>query len=123
MTSTATPHPAHFRALARQAVGVPGALRGVDAEAAWERDVQVLDLSLGGACLELSEPLPEGEAVELVIDTPKLWDPLTVPGAVRWTRAVPDAEGHRLLVGLRFEHVSGGSVRALTQLLEAEAFG
>jgi len=115
--------PAHFRALARQTVSLPGALRASDAHVTWNRDVRVVDLGLGGACVEATDSAATGTSVELVIDTPHLWDPLTLSGSVVWSRRLPDPEGGGVLIGVRFEHATGGSVRTLTELLEAEAFG
>src|SRR6478736_5409976 len=117
------PSPAHFRALSRQSVSLPGALRATDAHISWNRDVRVVDLGLGRACVEASDAAAAGTAVELVIDTPHLWDPLTLSGAVAWSRRLPDPEGGGALIGVRFEHTTGSSVRMLTELLEAEAFG
>lgn len=116
--------PTHFRALSRQPVSLPGALRCAAAEHAdWNHEARVVDLGLGGACVEVSEPVPAGTAVELVIETPHLWDPLTLLGAVMWARTLPDPEGGSSMVGVRFAHETGATVRALTALLEAEAFG
>lgn len=117
------PSAAHFRALSRQSVNLPGALRAADAQIAWNRDVRVVDLGLGGACVEASDAAAAGTHVELVIDTPHLWDPLTLSGAVVWSRRLPDPEGGGAVIGVRFEHTSGSTVRTLTELLEAEAFG
>ena len=114
---------AHFRALSRQSVSLPGALRASDAQVSWNRDVRVVDLGLGGACVEASESAAAGTSVELVIDTPHLWDPLTLSGEVVWSRHVPDPEGGGAMIGVKFEHATGGVVRTLTALLEAEAFG
>jgi len=112
---------AHFRALSRQTVSLPGALRAHDS--AWNRDVRIVDLGLGGACVEVSDTVTTGSVVDLVIDTPHLWDPLTLSGAVAWSRSVADPEGAGSMLGVRFEHETGSSVRTLTELLEAEAFG
>ena len=121
--SSIEPSPAHFRALSRHSVSLPGALRASDAHVTWNRDVRVVDLGLGGACVEASDSAAAGTSVELVIDTPHLWDPLTLSGAVVWSRRLPDPEGGGALIGVRFEHPTGSSVRTLTELLEAEAFG
>jgi hypothetical protein len=121
--SSLEPPPAHFRALSRQSVSLPGALRASDSDVGWNRDVRIVDLGLGGACVEASDSAAAGTIVELVIDTPHLWDPLTLIGAVAWSRRLPDPEGGGALIGVRFEHATGNSVRALTALLEAEAFG
>jgi len=113
----------HFRSLARQAVSLPGALRGSGPDQVWNRDVRVVDLGLGGACVEISDAVPPGTSVELVLDTPHLWDPLELSGAVAWARTLPELGGGGVLLGVRFQHAGGGVVRALTELLEAEAFG
>ena len=121
--SLTEPAAAHFRALARQSVSLPGALRASDEHQTWNRDVRIVDLGLGGACVEASDSAATGTSVELVIDTPHLWDPLTLSGAVVWSRRLPDPEGGCVMIGVRFEHDTGGIVRTLTELLEAEAFG
>src|SRR5450432_3158170 len=115
--SDSTPH-THFRAMSRHVVSLLGALRAD--ELVWNRDVRVLDLGLGGACVEASDSIPAGTPVELVIETPHLWDPLTLVGAVAWERTLADSEGGGAHLGVRFDHTSGGSVRTLTELLEAE---
>ena len=112
----------HFRALARQAVNMPGALQATQPDAGFRHDVRVVDLGLGGARVEASAGVPEGTPVELVIDTPHLWDPLTLAGTVAWSHALPDPDGGGALVGVRFEHTTGSTVRTLTELLEAEGF-
>jgi Tfp pilus assembly protein PilZ len=114
-------HPAHFRAVSRQAVNLLGALRAH--EVVWSRDVRVLDLGLGGARVEASDAIEAGTVIELVIEAPHLWDPLTLSGSVAWAHTVAEGEGGRAQIGVRFDHESGGSVRLLTELLEAEAFG
>ena len=121
--SSIEPPATHFRALSRQSVSLPGALRASEAHVSWNRDVRLVDLGLGGACVEASDSAATGTSVELVIDTPHLWDPLTLTGAVVWSRRLPDPEGGGAMIGVRFEHASGGIVRTLTELLEAEAFG
>jgi PilZ domain len=129
MSRADSPNASHFRAGSRQAVSLAGALHGAgagadtDPGAAWSRDVRVVDLGLGGACIEASHSVAQGTAIELVLDTPHLWDPLTLGGVVAWTRNLPDPEGGGALLGVRFEHTSGTTVRTLTELLEAEAFG
>ncbi|HYP75257.1 MAG TPA: PilZ domain-containing protein [Polyangiaceae bacterium] len=114
---------AHFRAWARQAVSLPGALRAAEAHVTWNRDVRIVDLGLGGACVEASDSPAAGTPVELVIDTPHLWDPLTLSGAVVWSRRLADPQGGGALIGVCFSHATGSSARTLTELLEAEAFG
>ena len=111
----------HFRAVSRQAVNLLGALRA--SEVLWSRDVRVVDLGLGGARVEAPDAIEAGTSIELVIEAPHLWDPLTLNGAVAWARTVAQSEGGGAQLGVRFDHETGGSVRTLTELLEAEAFG
>jgi hypothetical protein len=110
----------HFRALARRAVG--GAARVVvlgDSSAA-ELPARVVDLGLGGACLELPRLIPEGAGVRVSLEAPHLWEPLLVTGQVAWSQPVETRSAAR--VGIRFETASGATLRALVELLEAEAF-
>ncbi|MEO6598307.1 MAG: PilZ domain-containing protein [Polyangiaceae bacterium] len=127
MTRIDSANSSHFRAGSRHAVSLAGALHGAGANTdpgvPWSRDVRVVDLGLGGACIEASDSVAQGTDVELVLDTPHLWDPLTLGGVVAWTRKLPDPEGGGALIGVRFEHSTGGTIRTLTELLEAEAFG
>jgi hypothetical protein len=111
----------HFRAVSRQSVNLLGALRA--SEVVWSRDVRVVDLGLGGARVEAPDAIEAGTSIELVIEAPHLWDPLTLNGAVAWARNVAESEGGGAQIGVRFDHETGGSVRTLTELLEAEAFG
>jgi hypothetical protein len=117
--SPPTPPLTHFRALSRHLVSLSGSLS--DPGASWSRTAQVVDLGLGGACLELLDAPPPGEAVELAIEAPHLWDPLTLRGEIAWTRAATSTDAAR--AGIRFAHGSSASLRALTELLEAGAFG
>lgn len=120
MNSADLENSTHFRAQARKPVSLIGALRPAALDVVWNRDVRVLDLGLGGACIEMSNSVPAGTAVELVLETPHLWDPLTLSGTVAWELALEEG-GARL--GVRFGHAQSRSARALTELLEAEAFG
>jgi Tfp pilus assembly protein PilZ len=111
----------HFRAVSRQTVNLLGALRA--SEVVWNRDVRVIDLGLGGARVEAPDAIEAGTSIELVIETPHLWDALTLNGAVAWTRPLTESEGGGAQLGVRFDLETGGAVRTLTELLEAEAFG
>ncbi len=120
MTSSDSANHTHFRAGSRKPVSLAGAIRA--SEVSWNRDVRVVDLGLGGARVEAPETIEAGTEIELVIETPHLWDPLTLSGAVAWARALPSNEGGGAHIGVRFQHEHGASVRTLTELLEAEAF-
>jgi len=121
MSTSDSANHTHFRAVSRQAVNLLGALRAT--ELVWNRDVRIVDLGIGGARVEAPEAIDAGTPIELVIETPNLWDPLTLNGAVAWARPLAEGHGGGAQIGVRFDHESGGSVRTLTELLEAEAFG
>ncbi len=109
----------HFRALARRPVHLAATL--IAGGGAWQRPARVIDLGLGGACLLLTEVVPVGSPVALVMDAPHLWDPLEIDGSVAWVGEQPGADAFCL--GLRFAPRSGALLRTLTELLEAAAFG
>lgn len=109
----------HFRALARRPVNLAATL--VAGGGSWNRPARVLDLGLGGACVLVADAVPIGSPVALVMDAPHLWDPLRIDGAVAWQGDQPGGQGR--LLGLRFSPRSGAVLRALTELLEAAAFG
>ncbi|MFZ5893659.1 MAG: PilZ domain-containing protein [Myxococcota bacterium] len=108
----------HFRALARRSVNL--ATTVVAGGGSWQRNGRIVELGLGGARIALSDTIPVGSPVALVIDAPHLWDPLQVDGAVAW--ASEPSNGGSALLGVRFRPTSGVLLRALTELLEAAAF-
>lgn len=86
----------------------------------WQRTARIIDLGLGGARVALSDTVPVGSPVALVIDAPHLWDPLHVDGAVCWVNEA--VNGGTALLGVRFRPSSGALLRTLSELLEAAAF-
>ena len=78
----------------------------------------VVDLGLGGACLELSEPLSDGQRVCIQLLAPNLWEPLLVDAQVAWQRAI----GAATRVGVRFEHYSGATLLALVDLIATHEY-
>lgn len=87
----------------------------------WSSSALVVDLALGGACVELDHA-PElrlDGVVALVVHAPSLWDPLALRARVAWIRR--DGEVKTRL-GLRFEHLEQGGLYALFQLLGAQSF-
>jgi hypothetical protein len=117
MSELPAPAPApHFRALARRVVNLPATVENRDGT--WPRTARIMDLGLGGACMELLEVVPPGTPVRLLIEAPHLWDPLALDAEIAWLRVV---EGGAV-AGVRFEHHSGTTLRTLTELLEAEAY-
>jgi hypothetical protein len=110
----------HFRSLARRSIDLRATLR---ADGGIELPARLVDLGLGGACVELSGAAGgrlSGDRVELEVMAPHLWDPLRLDGRIVWNRDLPEARTRR--IGLRFEHQSGSVLRALVELLGAEGF-
>jgi hypothetical protein len=106
----------HFRAFARRPVGLSAIISRGDGT--WKRPARLLDLGLGGTCLEMLEAVPNGTAISLSVEAPHLWDPLFLQGEVVWLRSGDGVAR----VGVRFYHRSGRTLRALTELLETEAY-
>lgn len=88
---------------------------------AFQRPARVIDLGLGGARLLVSEIIPPSTPLSLLIDAPHLWAPLEVEAKVAWTSHDPATSD--VLLGVSFQHRSGRTLRLLTALLEAAAFG
>ena len=103
----------HFRAFARRAVNLPATL-GTLADG--PRPARLVDLGLGGACVELRAPLKIGLAVTLEVTAPNLWDPLIVPAKVAWSRSGADGA---TLAGVAFDHAGKSALPALVELLAA----
>ena len=84
-------------------------------QAGWQRDADVIDLGLGGACLALDEFLAEGDPISISFVAPTLWDPLLLRAKVAWVRpATPRAPAR---AGIAFEHKSAAAVLALFELV------
>jgi len=86
----------------------------------WDLPARVTDLGLGGARVVVAQPLPAGTSVELRVDAPQLWQPLTLPGRVAWSRAVTEEQAE---LGLRFEHDSAEALIVLVELVNPSDFG
>ena len=104
---------ARFRAHARRKVRLRGVLS--HAVAGWQRDAEIADLGLGGACVKLSETLAVGDRVTLLLVAPTLWDPLAIPGRVAWVGPPTRLEPAR--AGVAFEPTDAGSIFALFELM------
>jgi len=109
----------HFRAHARRSIRLEAVVS--DESQHWSSAALVVDLALGGACVELdrARELRLDTAVVLVVHAPSLWDPLSLRARVAWIRRVGDAKAR---LGLRFEHVEQGGLYALFQLLGAQSY-
>lgn len=74
-----------------------------------------VNLSAGGACLQVRRPLGEGEIVHLAFELPLDETAVSVSGRVIWcTRAAERSEGGRFCeLGVRFEDADAGLVERL----------
>lgn len=104
--------------MARRPVSLPA--RIASERSTTVRAARLVDLGLGGAGVELTEPIKDGESVQILIDAPHLWDPLELEAKVAWTRVGEGKAPNR--AGVRFERVNGKTLRLLAELLEAEAY-
>lgn len=77
--------------------------------------VRIVDLGLGGARIALPGELSAGLSVRLEVDTPDRWEPLVLDARVAWIRGQE--------AGLAFEHTSGGTVRALVDVISQHGYG
>lgn len=73
----------YFRAFERRACSLPARLYafGGTPEAA-----RLLNLCLGGACVDSPMRPEDGMLVRLEIDAPNLWKPLVLPARVAWVQ-------------------------------------
>jgi hypothetical protein len=113
-----SPRGPHFRAHARRLVRLKATVS--HPRAGWERDADVFDIGLGGACISASEPLAEGDRVSVAFVAPSLWDPLLIPARVAWYRAGRGIEPAR--AGVAFDHVDHAAIMALFELVGTLAF-
>jgi hypothetical protein len=104
-----------FRAHARRKVRLRGVLW--HPRAGWQREAEVANLGLGGACVRLMETLIVGDKVTLSLVTPTLWDPLGVPGRIAWVGPATRLEPGR--AGVAFEPTDAAAVFALFEMLGA----
>jgi hypothetical protein len=84
-----------------------------------DADARLLNVGLGGACVDVPGAVAVGTELTLHVTTPVLWDPLVVRGKVVW--ADDRKDGHCRL-GLRFDHERSRVIRALLELLSADGY-
>jgi hypothetical protein len=119
MNPPAAPTTPHFRAYARRPVSLQAT--AVAGGGSWRHPARLVDLGLGGACVELAESVPVGSPVALIIDAPHLWDPLEIHAVVAWVGQAPS--GGAAYLGVKFQGSGGALLRTLAELLEAAAYG
>jgi hypothetical protein len=103
----------HFRSIARRPVSLRASVTTDTGEVGIA--AQVVDLGLGGACLQVREPFAQGQRVCIQLAAPNLWNPLLVHGQVAWQRSISGGASTR--VGIRFEHQCGATLLALVDLI------
>jgi hypothetical protein len=82
--------------------------------------IRIVNLGLGGACIETAEPIEIGVSCALEIMAPTLWDPLVLRGRVVWTRK--NEKGAASRAGLSFVHDDPARTLALFELLGAHDY-
>ena len=112
------PDGAHFRRTARQPVELSVRFRKDAEDAALEHSGKLLDLGLGGAQVRSSRAPRVGTRMRLTLSAPSAWDPLELPGEVRWVE--PNADGATF--GLAFDGLSRAQAGALHELLSISGF-
>lgn len=108
---------AHFRAHERRPVRLSATLRREDGSLL---GALVVDLSLGGAGVELREALPIGTALLVELTSPTLWDPLPMRGTVVWSQPGMGRDPSR--AGVRFVTEDSPNLFALFEVLAAHAY-
>lgn len=108
----------HFRAHGRREIDLPATLR--HRAGSWRKRARVVNLSLGGACLETREPVEPGIRITVELLVPTLWDPLLLEGRVVWVRSFQ--ENDKVRMGIELQHQSTSPLFALVELLGAQAY-
>lgn len=118
MGADATSAPPHFRLHARKPVAIHAQVSHTSA--GWERSLRVLNLGLGGACLELLDDVASGEELRVSFITPDRWDPLVLRARVAWIARGEDGAVKR--GGIAFDHDDAESAVALMLLIASHDF-
>jgi len=79
----------HFRKSPRAAIELRVHFRRDEPGAVLEKVGRIADLGVGGAFVESERPPPVGTAIVLTVAAPSAWDPLELPGEVRWVSEGP----------------------------------
>lgn len=106
----------HFRRTARQPIDLSVQFRKDDEGARLELSGQLVDFGLGGVQIRCERPPPEGERLRIVLVSPSAWDPLDLPGQVRWV------DREQRTFGVEFNGLSATDASALYELLAVTKF-
>jgi hypothetical protein len=118
MASQESSRVGHFRAHARRKVNLHAQVS--HGAAGWERSLRVLDLALGGACVEVLDHVATGDRLEVSFVTPDRWDPLILRARVIW--ASPSRGAQLARAGLVFEHAEPSQALGLMTLLGSQDY-
>lgn len=95
-------------------------LRRQDERLTREVEAVTENLGFGGAFIRIEPPLAAEARVLVSIQSPTTWDPLVLPGEVRWIR---DARpGLSSGVGVAFDPLTPDAALALHRLFRTEGF-
>jgi Tfp pilus assembly protein PilZ len=109
------PNP-HFRAFSRRPVRLPAMVEGFGTRHA----AIVVDLGLGGVCVEINGVMDVGTPVRLAIEAPHRWDAVRLEGHVVWLNPAAREGGGR--IGIAFNPTDGSTLRVITELLATQAY-
>lgn len=104
----------HFRRTARQPIELSVRFRREREEA--EHAGRLVDLGLGGAQIHCDIPPSVGSPLRILLTSPSAWDPLDLPGSVRWI------DDTKRTFGVAFDALSSSQAAALYELLSASRF-
>ncbi len=106
----------HFRRTARQPIDLSVSFRRDDDGARLELSGKLVDFGLGGVQIRCDRPPPVGERLRIVLVSPSAWDPLDLPGEVRWV------DGGARTFGVEFGGLRPSEASALYELLAVTRF-
>jgi hypothetical protein len=86
----------------------------------WQRQAEVVNIGLGGACIVVDEVLEPEDTVSLSFTAPTLWDPLVLRARVAWIAPARLHEPSR--AGIAFEHKSAAVALALFELVNTISY-
>ncbi|MCA9645289.1 MAG: PilZ domain-containing protein [Polyangiaceae bacterium] len=108
----------HFRAFGRRKVKLRAQVRADDSN--WRREGWIVDLGVGGACVELPDPVTRGTQLVILVDAPNLWDPLQLDARVAWSELLDPRGTTR--AGVEFVHGVGRGLMPLVELLATDPY-
>jgi hypothetical protein len=85
--------------------------------AGWQREAEVVNIALSGACIALNEPLTPGDRVTISFVAPTLWDPLAIPARIVWVGRGTRLDAAR--AGAVFEPKAPSDIFALFEMISA----